>query len=71
MLYKRSPWAIIFAGLVFAALATCGDNDAKVENRAYCDAVDLWAESDGEYGHPDYKELYSEQCAVQNDHGHK
>lgn len=64
MLYKRSPWAIIFAGLVFAALNTCGtDKDlAASENRAYCEAVDLWRDSGHEYGHPDYRDIYDGQC---------
>jgi hypothetical protein len=48
--------------LVLAAFALAGCEDPQLEADQYCEMVKLYQTSGGEYGWPDYKQNYEENC---------
>lgn len=61
-------WIIGLVGLsiflIVAGLVGQADyEDALVQERAYCEQVDLFKQTNGEKGWPDYNENYNSVCA--------
>ena len=57
----------IFAGLSFtlmvlAFIGTFDRQDFELEVKIYCEMVDLYRQTDGEQGWPDYSKNYDEVC---------
>ena len=47
---------------VLAALALTGCEEPRIEANQYCEMVELYQTSGGDYGWPDYKKDYEERC---------
>lgn len=56
---------LIAGGFIFLALAITGTNDfdqVKEQNEEYCENVQLFSDSNGKSGWPDYNETFDEYC---------
>lgn len=49
-------------GIIIALLIAGQLDQNDREQDHYCNMVELFNDSDGEYGWPDYKETYNESC---------
>lgn len=57
--------AVGLLGLFLIGLAITGEGDmreAQTQSKEYCEMVELYIQSDGENGWPDYKHSYKEGC---------
>lgn len=56
---------VLFAILIIMIFATVLFEDCKeqqINQKQYCELVDLWLTTNGENGHPDYKKVAAEWC---------
>ena len=56
---------IILVILLLLALGITGRGDyeeALLIEQEYCEMVDLWGQTNGRDGHPDWRKLYAEAC---------
>lgn len=57
--------AVLLAGAVVACLGMAGYSDVQQEEselRMYCQQVEAFNASGGDYGWPDYNSLYDREC---------
>ncbi len=64
---EKINWRLLFIGtlvfLVLAGIAGQADyEDAVLQEQAYCSNVELYFDTNGEQGWPDYNENYDEMC---------
>lgn len=51
--------------LMLTALGIAGQGDyeeALLIEQEYCEMVDLWGQTNGRDGHPDWRKLYQQAC---------
>ena len=56
---------IILVILMLTALGIVGQGDyeeALLVEQEYCEMVDLWGQTNGRDGHPDWRKLYQQAC---------
>ncbi len=56
---------IIAIILIFTAFGIAGQGDyeeALQIEKEYCEMVDLWGQTNGRDGHPDWRQLYQQVC---------
>lgn len=64
--YKRAlALAAIFLALLL--LGGVGEDDQELEQKLYCEMVELFVESKGEKGWPDYENTYAESCTTEKE----
>lgn len=57
MKFNRKDWMLFFCVIFLVALGVVGQsdyNEAVQQGKHYCEMVELWNNSDGENGHPNY-----------------
>lgn len=54
-------FVLVTLSLTFVTLGNA-EQEEKLQQDHYCEMVELWETSQGENGHPDYKENYEELC---------
>lgn len=53
--------------VAFILLGCVGPDEVELEQRQYCEMVELFISSNGENGWPDYKNTYAESCSTQKE----
>ena len=56
---------IIFVILLLLTMGIVGRGDyeeALLLEQEYCEMVDLWGQTNGKDGHPDWRKLYQQAC---------
>lgn len=55
--------ALLVAVVVIGFFAGADSVDVvSAEQQSYCEMVGIWKDTNGEYGHPDYRQTFTELC---------
>ncbi|ANO57498.1 hypothetical protein [Vibrio phage vB_VhaS-tm] len=54
---------LVCTSLILMAVGNMQTQDEALELENYCQMVEMYKQSDGEHGWPDYDEIYESQCA--------
>jgi len=60
---KRYIVAISLAITLGLVAWLCNTEEPTEEQQNYCEMVDIWNDTDGEYGWPDYNDNFDEVCS--------
>lgn len=53
---------VLIAVIILGAIALCQDDEPTIQQALYCEMTELYQETDGQHGWPDYKNLKGKNC---------
>lgn len=64
---STDAWAVIIVSMilfltVFGAIGQGDYEEELMQQDIYCEFVELWGETNGRDGHPDFRGIYKETC---------
>ena len=59
MTYKNLCWFMVVM-IIFAF--SMSESDAEMQRATYCEMVQTWKDTNGDYGHPDFRQNAGRVC---------
>jgi len=64
---STDAWAVILVGMILLVfilgiIGRSDYDDAVAQQDIYCEFVDLWGQTNGRDGHPDFRGIYETAC---------